>query len=401
MTFPTLALHAAPPVPRGDVRRLLALLAVSALVHGLFMAGLPDPAPPLPAATPPLVATLVNVAAPPVNAAPPRPRATPPRMPPPAPAPAPAPAAAPAVAPVQAQVVPPPAHPVVEAPPPPPAASAAPPPPVPAPVAAAPATPAAAPLPAALPAPLPDPAAAAPATTAATVAAPRKVALPDSARLRYEVVASDARTSPPTQTWGKGNVTWQQNAEDYRLDLQASVNLLFLSLDVLVSHSEGRLDRAGLAPLRYTEAPRRRPAVATNFNRDPASPLANTITFSASTLSWPLADNAQDRLSVIFQLAGLLRADPGLAAAGQKIPLFVAGVRGDAETWTFTVQGRAAVQVGNRNIDAVHLQRVPRVASNDRVLDLWFAADAGGYPVQIRYTETNGNRIDLLLTGIE
>lgn len=253
--------------------------------------------------------------------------------------------------------------------------------------------------------PAPAPAAATPATPAPPPApasgAPRRIALPDSARLRYEVVASDTRTNPPTTTWGKGDVVWQVGADGYRLDLQASVNLLFLSLDVLVSHSEGRVEPAGLAPLRYTEAPRRRPAVATNFNRDPANPLANTITFSASTLSYPLVENAQDRLSVIFQLAGLLRADSGLAMPGRQIPLYVAGVRGDAETWTFTVQGREALQAAGRNLDTVHLRRVPKAASNDRILDLWFAPGAGGYPVQIRYTETNGNRIELVLTAIE
>ena len=230
---------------------------------------------------------------------------------------------------------------------------------------------------------------------------------PAPARLRYEVIATDTRTSPPTQTLGKGNVNWSSSGSLYQLDLVASVNLLFFSLDVLASHSEGSIDEHGLAPLRYTETPRRRPAVSTNFNRDPASPLVNTITFSAATNSYPLVSAAQDRLSVIFQLAALLRTNPAMAVEGRQITLFVAGVRGDAEHWNFQVVGRETVSAGGTSLNTLRLQRLARTGSNDRSLDIWFGLDAlsgtgsGPYPAQIRYTETNGNRIDLILAGLE
>jgi len=230
---------------------------------------------------------------------------------------------------------------------------------------------------------------------------------PAPARLRYEVIATDTRTSPPTQTLGKGNVNWSSSGSLYQLDLVASVNLLFFSLDVLASHSEGSIDEHGLAPLRYTETPRRRPAVSTNFNRDPASPLVNTITFSAATNSYPLVSAAQDRLSVIFQLAALLRTNPAMAVEGRQITLFVAGVRGDAEHWNFQVVGRETVSAGGTSLNTLRLQRLARAGSNDRSLDIWFGLDAlsgtgsGPYPAQIRYTETNGNRIDLILAGLE
>ena len=263
------------------------------------------------------------------------------------------------------------------------------------------------PVPASPPPPAPEPAA--PEPPAPTPLAPvlPRASPPAPARLRYEVIATDTRTSPPTQTLGKGNVNWSSSGSQYQLDLVASINLLFFSLDVLASHSEGSIDEHGLAPLRYTETPRRRPAVSTNFNRDPASPLVNTITFSAATNSYPLVTAAQDRLSVIFQLAALLRTNPAMAVEGRQITLFVAGVRGDAEHWNFQVVGRETVSAGGTSLNTLRLQRLARAGSNDRSLDIWFGLDAlsgtgsGPYPAQIRYTETNGNRIDLILAGLE
>lgn len=265
------------------------------------------------------------------------------------------------------------------------------------------------PLPVAAPAPPPPPPVPPPEPAVPTALAPvlPKASPPAPARLRYEVIATDTRTSPPTQTLGKGNVNWSSSGSQYQLDLVASVNLLFFSLDVLASHSEGSIDEHGLAPLRYTETPRRRPAVSTNFNRDPASPLVNTITFSAATNSYPLVSAAQDRLSVIFQLAALLRTNPAMAVEGRQITLFVAGVRGDAEHWNFQVVGRETVSAGGTSLNTLRLQRLARTGSNDRSLDIWFGLDAlsgtgsGPYPAQIRYTETNGNRIDLILAGLE
>lgn len=234
---------------------------------------------------------------------------------------------------------------------------------------------------------------------AATPARMPSASLPPSGMLNYTVVGTDPRTSPPSRTFGNGTVTWQHEAGTYSIELQAAIDMLIVSINVLASKSTGIVEEYGLAPARYTESPRRRPTVATNFNRDPASPLANTITFSASAGSHPLVPAAQDRLSVIFQLAALLRANPALTTAGQTVSVFVAGVRGDAETWRFTVKGREAIEAGGTLTQALHVQRLPRADSNDRAIDIWYALEQGGYPVQIRYSEANGSRIDLVLKG--
>lgn len=226
------------------------------------------------------------------------------------------------------------------------------------------------------------------------------VDLPATARLHYEVIGIDGRTDPPRQSYGKGVVNWQTSADGYRLDLTASVSLLFLSIEILNSHSEGRLGPDGLAPTRYTETPRSRATVAANFNRDPASPLANTITFSATGNSYPLVATAQDRLSVIFQMAGLLRANPAVAVAGRRMAVFVAGPR-DAETWNFEVLGHESLRLADQDVDTLRLRRLARPNSNDRTVDLWYAPSRGGVPAQIRYTDANGNRIDLILQGTE
>ena len=372
-------------------RLLLVAFCASVFAHALLLGALPDFTPETPAPTQALVATLVAPTSIAPTAIAPKPAAkTRART---KPASAAAPTEPPAITPPS--VAAPPQNDIAPALP---AASA-----VPAPVETTPAqTIAAAPVlvPAAVaqtePLPVPPQPAEVPATPPQPPSDP-----PESVRLRYSVVATDTTRDPERKTYGKGSVSWQRLAGRYALDLDASVTVFFLSIDVLASHSEGLILPAGLAPTRYTESPRRRATVATNFNRDPASPLTNTITYSASTNSQPLAAGAQDRLSVIFQLAGLLRANPPWRIPGQEVRIYVAGVRGDAEYWTFSIKGMETLNADGTPLQGLRAQRLARPESNDRALDVWFAIEQGGYPIQIRYSETNGNRVDLLLSGID
>ena len=228
-------------------------------------------------------------------------------------------------------------------------------------------------------------------------APPIKTDPPASALLRYAVVANDMKSGTPMRYYGVGSLKWTVDERRYSAEIEAAVPLLLFKLKVLASHSEGTIDSSGLLPDRYTETPRKRSTLATNFNRDER----RSITFSASQASLPLVDGAQDRLSVLFQLGALLRANPLLAAENGHIDIPVAGVRGDVDTWRFATLGNEVIDTGAGRLETAHLRRSAPANTNDKTIDVWIAVAQGGYPARIMQTEQNGTTYDLTLEAIE
>jgi len=241
-------------------------------------------------------------------------------------------------------------------------------------------------------------AAPAPVTPPAPAPAPPPVAAvaPQSARLSYKVIYTDQKNANPIQYNGVGTIDWTIADGHYRSTLLATVPILFIKVDVLAAHSEGSVTSSGVAPDRYTESPRKRPTVATNFNRD----ARQSITFSATQASVPLVPGVQDRLSLLFQIGALLLANGQQAIAGGHIDMPVAGVRGDVENWTFESRGGESIETGSGPLSTTHLRRTPRSGSNDRTIDVWIAQSDGGYPARVLYTEPNGSTVEMLLEKI-
>jgi len=50
---------------------------------------------------------------------------------------------------------------------------------------------------------------------------------------------------------------------------------------------------------------------------------------------------------------------------------------------------------------AWHLLRAPLAGSYDQKIDIWLAPEHEWYPVKLRYTERNGDYLDLLLSNIK
>ena len=226
--------------------------------------------------------------------------------------------------------------------------------------------------------------------------APVAAVAPQSARLSYKVVYTDRKNASPIQYNGVGTIDWTIADGHYRSALLATVPILFTSIDVLAAHSEGSVTPSGVAPDRYTESPRKRPTVATNFNRD----ARQSVTFSTTQASVPLVPGVQDRLSLLFQIGALLLANGQQSPAGGHIDMPVAGVRGDVETWTFESQGVESIVAGPGPLSTTHLRRTPRPGSNDRIIDVWIAQADGGYPARVMYTEPNGSTVEMTLEKI-
>lgn len=208
-----------------------------------------------------------------------------------------------------------------------------------------------------------------------------------SAELKYDVQAlREGQT-----VYGSGKIHWQTDGGMYSVTGEASV----LFFTVLQFRSEGALDGFGVAPVIYSEKRFRKSETNTHFNHDER----NSISFSASTASYPRSGGEQDRASIIWQLAGIGRGDSEKFIPGAEIDLFVAGVR-DAETWRIRVLGLEDIEVGTGKAIAWHVVRAPRAGSYDQQLDIWLAPQQQWYPVKLRYTETNGDYLDMSLSNL-
>ncbi|HEX2531437.1 MAG TPA: DUF3108 domain-containing protein [Burkholderiaceae bacterium] len=214
-----------------------------------------------------------------------------------------------------------------------------------------------------------------------------KVIPPPSAQLKYDVQKTPRIGNP---SYGHGAITWQSSDGHYVIDGNAGV----LFITALTFKSEGTIDDYGVAPELYSEKRFRRSVTNTHFHRQ-----RNTISFSASETSYPRKGGEQDRASVIWQLAGIGRGDGGKFFAGAEIDLFVAGVR-DGEIWRIRVIGQEEIEAGIGKVMAWHVVRDPRPGSYDQKIDIWLAPQHQWYPAKLRYTETNGDYLDLSLSDI-
>ena len=184
---------------------------------------------------------------------------------------------------------------------------------------------------------------------------------------------------------GTAQLDWQPSGDRYRLSLQGlpgaaapkDPQLRQRPDPALAWLSQGGFDHAGLAPLRYTESRRGRELRAANFQRD-----SGRVTFSGPSIEHALVPGGQDRLSWMLQLAAVMAANPALAAPGTQVSMWVVGTRGDAEVWTFTVQGTGPLDLPDGPVEqAIHLLREPR-RPYDTQAQVWLDPARHHLPVQ-------------------
>jgi len=221
--------------------------------------------------------------------------------------------------------------------------------------------------------------------------APYKVDPPPSARLDYDVEAL-----VKGQKWhGSGTFRWEAGPDGYSISGEAGTSLLLVKITVLNFRSEGRINQYGIAPVLYSEKPRNKSLTQTHFQAD-----NGRISFSASEKSYPYQGGAQDRASVMWQIAGIGRAEPDRFAPGAEFEVFVAGAR-DAEPWRIRVLGLEEITTSEGKTAAWHLVRAPRAKSYDQTVEFWLAPQQEWYPLRIRYSSPGGDMLDMTLAGIQ
>lgn len=212
---------------------------------------------------------------------------------------------------------------------------------------------------------------------------------PPSATLEYNVQALSKG-----QTWhGTGVYRWAAADGGYSVTAEASIRIIF-KIDALNVKSQGVINDFGLAPVLYSEKKRNKSMTNTHFRHE-----ERLISFSASEATYPYQDGAQDRASIIWQLAAIGRGDSSQIAPGAEFGIFVAERR-DAATWHIQVIGEEEIDTPYDKLMTWHVRRAPRPGTYDQQLDIWLAPQREWYPVKVRYTEANGDYTELSLSDI-
>lgn len=213
---------------------------------------------------------------------------------------------------------------------------------------------------------------------------------PPSAELTYDVSA----VRDHENWYGTGVFRWESAKGRYSIAGEASIRIIF-KIGLLNFKSEGTINDFGIAPLLYTEQSRNKPLTSTEFRH-----AQQKILFSASPATYPYHGGEQDRASVMWQLASIGRGDPGQFRAGAGFDIVVAGTR-DADAWRITVLGEEEIETGYGNFATWHVVRLPNAESRDQQIDIWLAKQHEWYPVKVRYTEPNGDHLDMSLSDLE
>ncbi len=212
---------------------------------------------------------------------------------------------------------------------------------------------------------------------------PTATALPASTRLAYKMTGS----AKGLTYYANAELVWNNAGSSY--DASMTVSALFLGSRSMTS--SGRLGAEGLAPTRFSD--KSRTEVAAHFEPDKGQ-----ISFSANTPSVPWVKGAQDRMSVFFQLGGMLAGNPAGFPAGASIVLYTVGPR-DADTWTFVVQAEEKLDLPYGEVSTLKLARQPR-REFDQTIELWYAPALGYLPVRSKITQHNGDFVDQQLSAL-
>jgi hypothetical protein len=202
-----------------------------------------------------------------------------------------------------------------------------------------------------------------------------------SAKLNMTVIRTEADGK---EYRGSASLQWQRQAERYQLDIEAGIRIVFARINLYQLHSRGRLGALGITPETCEENRLRRAPTATHFLYD-----EQQISFSATDKKIALEAGAQDKASVILQLAAIGNADESQFYPNRQITIQVAEEK-EANLFTFIVLGKEDIETGLGYQTAWHVVRPPKPGTYNSRLDIWFAPELGWYPIQITSTESNG-----------
>ena len=154
--------------------------------------------------------------------------------------------------------------------------------------------------------------------------------------------------------------------------------------------SRGHLGLNGFEPERYVEQRNKGGERTSEVDR-----AGKQIRFAGGDAG-VAPDGLQDRLSSLFQLGLMARAEPSLLVTGAIVEIPEMNLR-DVETIRYRVNGPTELKIPLGVVRTLHLSRLPGIKGKDTEIDLWLDYDFGMMPIRIRLTDPNGRVIDQVL----
>jgi hypothetical protein len=201
-------------------------------------------------------------------------------------------------------------------------------------------------------------------------------------------------TKNGTVNQGDAQFLFNHDGDTYASNLMITYTLLIKTFNVFEFNSAGKLTTQGLQPLRFSDKRFNKSEVAAHFDYS-----SGKITFSANKPDVALQTGAQDRVSLFWQLAGLLAAQDSRYPVGSTVTVQTVSAA-DAEPWLFTVNESETLNLATGPQNALRLTRNPR-REFDQKIELWFAPNLNYLPVRFRFTETNGDYYDALWQNVQ
>ena len=212
--------------------------------------------------------------------------------------------------------------------------------------------------------------------------------LPDKVEIQYKVVKGIDGFGI-----GKASYLWVAKDGQYTLTSITEGSGIFSLLQPgkLVQISQGKITQSGLAPDDFwIQRGRATPDKTTAAHFDYAH-QAVTITKNNHAFSVPMLDNAQDVLSVIFQLA-----------VRSPIPdemLLHVTTGKSLKPYHAMLVGEETIPTALGELKTMHLSR-PAEEDED-AMDVWLAVDYNYVPVKIRINHSRFGVIEQLITGMQ
>jgi hypothetical protein len=213
-----------------------------------------------------------------------------------------------------------------------------------------------------------------------------QIVAPPSAELKFRVHQLRGLRNES----GSGMIRWQNSGAAYKIQGALEVQ----NANVLVFLSDGVFDRHGVSPLIYSINRNGLAEITSNFHRE-----RNTISFSTSEKYYPRLGGEQDTASVIWQLAGIGRHDAAAFKTDAEFHMFVADAN-NADLWLIRVVGLEEIDTPLGKLQAWHLLRAAPAGTQEQTVEFWLAPEKEWYPVRLRYTEANGDSLDLTVSEI-
>ena len=206
---------------------------------------------------------------------------------------------------------------------------------------------------------------------------------PGAARLQFDVQGKIK--SFPYKT--KAQLDWLPSGNRYEASQELQVPLV----GVRRQSSTGSIGPQGLLPEIFMD--RGRKEYSTTFDAS-----AGSIRFSRGSEPATWVSGTQDRMSVFFQVAGMIAAATHRYPPGTQIMVQAASSNRVAP-WTFTVRGTETLQLPAGKLSALKLEHQSESGLEDGLqAALWLAPSLQYLPVRIRMLEDGGrDALDLKL----